>query len=242
VYIAAIVVAAGRGTRMGTSSNTPPKAFLSLGGVPLLVHALSVLRGLHDLKSIVLVVGADHTNRARELLEQHGPWPVAVDVTAGGLERQDSVAAGLAKIGDATELVIVHDAARPFVSPACVSACIEAAAVGGAAIAAVPATDTLKLVDDDATIERTLERQRIWLAQTPQVFRAALLRRAYAQAARDGYIGTDDAALVEHMGASVRVVPGESTNRKITTPEDLRWAEWHLQQMQRGGTGEGETS
>ena len=203
------------------------KALLPLSDVPLFVYPLRTLCGVHDLGGIVLVVPADHQAQAAEMVAHYGPWPFPVEITAGGAERQDSVAAGLSKLDTTTDLVIIHDAARPFVSLACLSACVAAATLSGAAIAALPATDTVKLVANDAVI-RTLERQSVWLAQTPQVFRPSLLRQAYAAATRDGYAATDDAALVERIGTEVLVVPGESTNRKITTPDDLRWAEWYV--------------
>jgi len=157
-----------------------------------------------------------------------------MEVVQGGAERQDSVAAGLARVDAAADLVIVHDAARPFVSLACLTACVEAAAAGGAAIVAVPAHDTVKRVDASGVIVDTPDRRTIWLAQTPQVFRFALLRRAYEQAQHDGFVGTDDASLVERLGAPVRVVPGEPRNRKITTPDDLLWAESHLRAQAAG--------
>jgi 2-C-methyl-D-erythritol 4-phosphate cytidylyltransferase len=241
VHTAAIVVAAGRGTRMGAPA---AKAFLPLAGRPLAVYALRTLSAVPEIISIVLVVGADCTAHAAELLAAHGPWPHPVRVASGGAERQDSVAAGLAAVDEGADLVLVHDAARPFVSHRCIERCIAAAADAGAAIAAVPVHDTVKLVADasvtgagvtdasvtDASvIERTLDRRRLWLAQTPQVFRTALLRRAYEQARRDGYTATDDAALVERLGVPVRVVEGDPDNRKLTTPDDLQWAEWYVQ-------------
>jgi 2-C-methyl-D-erythritol 4-phosphate cytidylyltransferase len=226
VNISAIVVAAGRGTRMGMQT---AKALLPLGGVPMAVHSLHTLAAVPGLNSIILVVGTDHRQAAADMLERSVPWPIPIHLITGGAERQDSVAAGLASVDPTVDLVIVHDAARPFVSLSCVHACVQAAAGSGAAIVAVPAHDTVKQVGPDRTIVATLDRRSIWLAQTPQVFRTHLLREAYAQAARDGYIATDDAALVERIGAKVFVVPGESTNRKITTPDDLRWAEWYLE-------------
>lgn len=197
------------------------------------VHSLRTLSGLPGLASIVLVITAAHHEKATEMLSQYGPWSVSIHLTAGGTERQDSVAAGLATVDAGADLVIVHDAARPFVSFACLTACVDAATASGAAIAAVPVRDTVKIVDANATIAQTLDRQSIWLAQTPQVFRASLLRQAYERARRDGYLATDDAMLVERMGATVRIVPSESTNQKITTPDDLRWAEWYLQSEER---------
>lgn len=224
MHIAVIVVAAGQGTRMGGGL---PKAFVPLGGAPMLVYALRTLARLPNLTSLILVVAAADRERAGEILEQYGPWPAAVQITPGGAERQDSVAAGLALVDAHAELVLVHDAARPFVSLAAATACAAAAAAHGAAIVALPAHDTVKLADDHC-ITQTLDRARIWLAQTPQIFRTALLREAYARAQRDRTVATDDAALVERLGTIVHIVPGEPTNRKITTPDDLRWAEWYL--------------
>lgn len=195
----------------------------------MVVYSLRTLSGIPQLASIVLVVAGECLDEAATLVARYGPWPVPVHLARGGMERQDSVAAGLALLDPSVDLVIVHDAARPFVSLACVTSCIRAAQENGAAIAAVPARDTVKVVGGDGAIVRTLDRQTIWLAQTPQVFRLPLLQQAYAQARQDGYLATDDAALVERIGATVHVVPGEPTNRKITTPDDLRWAEWYLQ-------------
>lgn len=211
---------------MGAST---AKAFVNLGGMPMVVHSLRTLGCLPNLTSIVLVVGSDQESRVTEILHRYGPWPVVVRPVPGGVERQDSVAAGLRAIDVGAPLVLIHDAARPFVSLACVQACVDAAATQDAAIAAVAAHDTVKLADPNSVIVQTLDRSRIWLAQTPQVFRTALLREAFERASRDGFTGTDDAALVEHLGHRVHIVPGESTNRKITTPDDLRWAEWFLQ-------------
>jgi 2-C-methyl-D-erythritol 4-phosphate cytidylyltransferase len=207
-----------------------PKAFLPLGGVALTIHSISTLACACDVTAVVLVVAEDCIASANAALAHHGPWPVPVRVTGGGHERQDSVAAGVAAAEPTADLLLVHDAARPFVSPACVTACIAAARTGGAAIVAVPARDTVKLVGADGAITQTLDRQTVWLAQTPQVFRADLLRRALAAAHDDGYVATDDAALVERLGIPVRVVLGDAINVKITTPEDLQWAEWYLGQ------------
>ncbi len=211
---------------MGTPT---AKALVDLGGAPMVLYSLRTLTGVPEVTSVVLVVSPDQEERATEILHGSAPWLVPVRVAIGGAERQDSVAAGLELVDDATDLVLVHDAARPFVSLACVRACIAAAAADGAAIAAVAPHDTVKLADADAAVLETLDRRRVWLAQTPQVFRTALLRSAYQQARRDGYVATDDATLVERIGHMVRIVCGEPANRKITTPDDLVWAEWHLQ-------------
>lgn len=220
---AAIIVAAGPGSRLGAPL---PKAFVELGGIPLVVHSLRALVRAPSISAVVVVAPPDEMARARALIERHGPWHCPVDVTAGGAERQDSVRNGLAAVA-AAEIIAIHDAARPFVSPEVVESAIAAAAQHGAAIVAVPATDTVKQVHADGWIEATPPRQHMWLAQTPQVFRAELIRRAHAQSAASS-TATDDSVLVEQLGARVYVVPGNPENRKITTAEDLRWAEWLL--------------
>src|ERR1043166_3988548 len=153
------------------------KAFLPLGGLPLVLYSLRTLGELPGLLSIALVVGAGQEEQAADMLRQYGPWRVPVRLTLGGTERQDSVAAGLAMVD--ADLVAVHDAARPFVSLSAVQRCVEAADRTGAAILALPARDTVKLVGADDAITHTIDRQTIWLAQTPQVFRSHLLRQAY---------------------------------------------------------------
>jgi 2-C-methyl-D-erythritol 4-phosphate cytidylyltransferase len=219
---AAIIVAAGPGSRLGAGL---PKAFVELGGCPLVIHALRSLLRAPSIATIVVVSPPADVDRTRSLLEQHGPWRCPVRVTGGGAARQDSVRHGLAAV-TGCELIAIHDAARPFVSGAVTEAAIAAAARHGAAIVAAPATDTVKQVHAEGWIEATPPRQRMWLAQTPQVFRDELIRRAHAQAGAEE--ATDDAMLVEQLGARVYIVPGNPENRKITTPDDLRWAEWLL--------------
>lgn len=214
---------------------TGGKAFTLIGGQPMVIYALRTLVQLPNLVAIVLVVSADHHEKAAVLLSQSGPWPVPVLLARGGAERQDSVTAGLALVDAAAELIVVHDAARPFASRHCFEACIAAATRHGAAIVALPAHDTIKVVDAAGKITETLDRRRIWLAQTPQAFHANLLRRAYACARADGYAGTDDAMLVERLGATVHVVPGSTENRKITTPEDRDWAESYVRNAKARG-------
>ena len=222
--VAAIIVAAGPGTRLGTSL---PKAFVELAGLPLVVRSLRALLRAPSIDAVVVVVPPDGIERARALLERHGPWRCQVAVAAGGAARQDSVRNGLAALG-ATQLIAIHDAARPFVSAEVIEATIAAAEHYGAAIAATPATDTVKQVHADGWIEATPARERMWLAQTPQVFRADLIRTAHSRGATSSNAATDDAALVERLGIRVHVVAANPENRKITTPEDLRWAEWFL--------------
>jgi 2-C-methyl-D-erythritol 4-phosphate cytidylyltransferase len=223
VSVAAIVVAAGPGTRLGAGI---PKGFVQLAGVPLFVRSLRAILSAPAIAEAIVVAPPEAMAQASALLNSHGPYRIPPQLIAGGAERQDSVRHGLAAVGDAT-LVAIHDGARPFVAPATVAAVIEAARSDGAAIVAIPATDTVKFVDPDHWIESTPPRARTWLAQTPQVFRRELIRAAHARGG-DGAPVTDDAALVERLGHRVRVVVGSADNRKITTPDDQAWAEWYL--------------
>lgn len=220
--LAAIVVAAGQGARLGAAV---PKAFVGLGGYPLFHHSLATFASLPGLRQLVLVVAAERIAFVADLLHSGPPLPIEVDVVAGGSERQESVAAGLARV-QAVELVAVHDAARPFIRPETILACVRAAAESGAALVALPAQDTIKVADEQDRVRATPERRTIWQAQTPQIFHLDVLRRAHARAADDGFAGTDDAQLVERLGLPVRLVPGDPRNRKITTEDDLRWARW----------------
>jgi len=150
---------------------------------------------------------------------------IPVKLTPGGAERQDSVRIALGLTSAEAELVVVHDAARPFATPAMFEAALATAARVGGAIAAIPLADTLKRVGDQRVIVATVARTALWQAQTPQAFRRALLIRAHERAVIDRVIATDDADLVEQLGATVAVVDGSAFNFKITTPEDLRLAE-----------------
>jgi 2-C-methyl-D-erythritol 4-phosphate cytidylyltransferase len=222
--VAAILVAAGPGTRLGAAQ---PKAFVSLQGVPLFVRSLRALLATPAIDDAVVVAPPDLTAAAAEQLAADGPWRPMPRIVGGGAERQDSVRHGLAAVAAEATLIVIHDAARPFVARATVDAAIDVAREHGAAIVATPATDTVKIVHPDGWIEATPPRARTWLAQTPQVFRADLIRAAHARADHADP-ATDDAALVERLGHRVRIVAGSPDNRKITTPDDLAWAEWQL--------------
>jgi 2-C-methyl-D-erythritol 4-phosphate cytidylyltransferase len=214
-----ILVAAGRGERMGAIR---PKAFLPLGGEPLLLKSARPFEAAASVGSIVAVVPPADVEAARSLL---APLQKLVAVVAGGERRQDSVLEGLRQAPAGFDgIVLVHDAARPFVDEALIDAVIGAAALAGAALPVLPLVDTIKRVRHGHVVE-TLDRAELGAAQTPQGFRLDLLARAYEQAFRDRVTLTDEAIAIERIGAKVAVVPGSPRNRKITTPEDLAWAE-----------------
>jgi len=202
----------------------------------LVSYALDVFRACSEVGEIVLVVAPEDVERARVSLLRPG-GSSRERVVAGGETRQASVAAALEEIGSASELVVVHDGARPFLRPELIRRCIGGAAEHGSAIAAVPATDTVKEADSDGLVTSTLDRSRLWLVQTPQAFRRDLLVRAHEVAARSGFSGTDDAALVENMGQRVHLVRGDPDNIKITWPEDVRRTEQMMGWKSEGMTG-----
>jgi 2-C-methyl-D-erythritol 4-phosphate cytidylyltransferase len=221
MHVTAIVPAAGGGTRL---SGPVPKQYLSLTGVPLLTRTLQALWASGAVTSLILVIPPGHEARCRAEIQK--PFGVHVDaVVPGGADRQASVYAGLLQIPPATEIVLVHDGARPFVTPEIVRAAVAAAAEVGAAVAAIPVTDTIKVAAADGRVLETPARGRLWAAQTPQAFRAPLFLEAHARALTEGFRGTDDSVLVERLGRPVCLVPGSPENFKVTTWEDLPVAE-----------------
>lgn len=223
----AILVAAGRGERMGAER---PKAFLDLGGVPLLLRAARAFEAAPSVGRLVAVVPEARLGEAKRLLRGLVKLHAVV---AGGERRQDSVLAGLAAVpADFDGVVLVHDAARPLVDVELVEAVAQQAAATGAALPVLPLVDTVKRVRGGRVVE-TLDRAELGGAQTPQGFRAGLLREACEAAARAGLAITDEAMAIERLGLPVHAVPGSPRNRKITTPEDLAWAEGALASMLR---------
>ncbi len=215
----AILVAAGRGERMGAER---PKAFLDLGGEPLLLRAARAFEAAPSVGRIVAVVPEEQLAAARALLASLRKLAAVV---AGGERRQDSVLAGLRLVpDDFGGILLVHDAARPLVDVELIEAVAQQAAATGAALPVLPLVDTVKRVRGGRVVE-TLDRAELGGAQTPQGFRCALLREACAAALRAGVALTDEAMAVERLGHAVHAVPGSTRNRKITTPEDLAWAE-----------------
>ena len=214
----AILVAAGRGERLGAAR---PKAFLELGGRSLLERSAAAFEAAAGVDGVVAVVPAEQAEEARRLL---AACPRLRAVVPGGERRQDSVQAGLAAAqAGPDDVVLIHDAARPFVEPALIESVAAAAREHGAALPVLALVDTVKRVRDGRVLE-TLDRDELFGAQTPQGFRLGLLRQALASAAARGLTLTDECLAVELAGQAVRAVPGSERNRKITTPADLEWA------------------
>jgi 2-C-methyl-D-erythritol 4-phosphate cytidylyltransferase len=233
-----IIPAAGLGTRMAAASGArvvpaASKQFTELDGVPILIHTLRKFTIMPQVREIVLAMR--HSEAAgfqdRLALERFGK---PVRVVEGGEHRQESVANALAAVKAAPEdIILVHDAVRPFVDEEIIANVIDGVARHGAAIAGVPAVDTIKQVErtaDGAVIRATIPRAHIVMAQTPQGFRYDVLKKAFAEAAADGFSGTDEASLVERSGHEVVVVMGSPRNIKITTPADLELAEFYMEQ------------
>ena len=213
--VGAIIVSAGASTRMqGTD-----KTLADVGGEPLISRTLDVFDECLAVGCMVLIVAEKNLDAIRELSRQKR-WRKLADVRGGGERRQDSVRIGLAALPDC-DWVVVHDGARPFATGRIIEEGLRAAAATGAAIAVVPATDTVKRVTEDGRVAGTLDRSELVLAQTPQVFRRTLLERAHAETDEDV---TDDAAMVERIGGEVSTFEGARSNSKVTTPDDLSLA------------------
>ncbi len=202
------------------------KIFLPIAGRAMLLRTLDRVFGSTSVDRVILVVAGKDLPRCDALLEADGhlrdrPWMLQ----SGGSSRQESVYRGLQRLDPDCELVVIHDGARPFVTPALIDRCVEAAQTSAAVVVGVPVRDTIKVVAKNRQIVATPARDSLWEIQTPQVFRRSLIVEAHEWASREGFHATDDAMLIEHKGAPVFVLDGERTNIKITMPEDLIFAE-----------------
>lgn len=222
--VTAIVLAAGRSSRMGGGTN---KQFLELLGKPILWYSLDAFQNCEAVNAIVVVRRPEY---AEEAIEVARGFKKVVAFTDGGAERQNSVWNGLEKCQSGTEIVAIHDGARPLVTTELIAATIQNARAHGTGIAATKVVDTIKEADDNRTILRTVDRTKLWAVQTPQTVRYDLLRRAYAKVLEQGIVVTDEAAAVEKLGEPVKLVDTPFLNLKITTPSDLAMAEALLRQ------------
>lgn len=221
--VTAIIVAAGQGSRMQGAQR---KQYLSLAGLPILTRTLMVFDRCEPVRVIILVVPQDDIDFCRANILEPAELTKEVRLTPGGEHRQESVFNGLKNVDANCSIVVIHDGVRPFVRNEQLIACINGARESGACIMGIPAHETIKQIDSSGRIIQTLSREDIWLAQTPQAFRQELIRRAHELARKDGLFATDDAALVERLGATVKILQGSRTNIKITINEDLEMAQW----------------
>jgi 2-C-methyl-D-erythritol 4-phosphate cytidylyltransferase len=240
--VTVVIPAAGLGTRMAPAAKAikpaATKQFAELQGTPILIRTLLKFAKHPEIAEIYIALRKEEIAPFRARLEREAPEVMAKKTVLleGGEHRQHSVANALAQVSAADDdVVLVHDAVRPFVTDEIIHDVIEAAKKHGAAIAGVPAVDTVKQVEriaEGALIKTTIPREKVVMAQTPQGFQYAALKKAFDEATADGFIGTDEASLVERSGHSVAVVMGSSQNIKITTPADLELAEFYLEQSQ----------
>lgn len=220
--ISAVIPAAGSGTRMGRGIKKP---YLKIGSKPILTHTIGVFDKSFLVDDIFVVVAGEDRKRCEDEVINPYDFHKVSDVLAGGKTRQASVFNALQRTSDDTDIIVVHDGVRPFVTAEIIEASVESASQYGAAIAAVPVKDTIKVADEDDFVKSTLDRSQLWAIQTPQVFRREILMRAHLYAQEHNIDATDDAALVEQLGYRVKLVMGSYRNIKITTPEDLMIAE-----------------
>ena len=213
--VGAIIPAAGRGKRIGASV---PKQFLEIQGRPLLHHTLTVFASCKLIDYVVLVMPRTDVDEMGE--DWLNKYEIVREVVVGGEQRQDSVYNGFNSLEEGTDIVVVHDGVRPFTTPQMITATVEAAQQHGAAITAIPVSDTVKQAAD-GFVKQTVSRDGLWRVQTPQAFQYGLLQQAFKKAKKDSYYGTDEGSLVEYLGERVKIVPGSELNIKITRKEDL---------------------
>ena len=219
--VVAIIPSAGKGERMGQK-----KEFLLLGDRPILAHTLKRLEDHHQISEIILVVDEKSVEKCKkEIIEKYG-FKKVKEVIVGGEERQDSVYNGLKKITKDCDIVLIHDGARPFLTEDLITRSIEEVEKHKAAVVAVSCIDTIKFArkENNMALE-TLDREYLWMAQTPQTFEYEIIIKAYQKAKEENFKGTDDASLIERMNQPVKIIRGSYDNIKITTPQDLILAE-----------------
>lgn len=223
----AIIVAAGQGLRMGAGRR---KQFLLLAGRPILAHTLCAFDNCRVIDQIILVIPAEETAFCQKNIIEPAGLIDKVTLVAGGRRRQDSVFNGIESIGDNEGIVLIHDGVRPLVTCALIEACIQGSKERGSCIPALLPVDTLKMVNGNGVVTRTIDRGSLRMVQTPQAFQLPIIRTAHQQAKNKGWEATDDASLVERIGLDVHIIQGVQENFKITTAGDLALAEFYLSQ------------
>jgi 2-C-methyl-D-erythritol 4-phosphate cytidylyltransferase len=229
----AIIPAGGLGKRM---RGPVSKQYLPVDGKPILAHTLNVFQLSPDIDDIILIAPEEDVPAVKQNTVDSGKTTKVRRILAGGKQRQDSVRNGLAAIGEDVDIVLIHDAVRPFISGDLIHCVVREAEKWGAVTVGMPVKDTVKRVDPDGWILETLNRQVLWLTQTPQAFKRSVIQAAYRRADDDRFYGTDDASLVERMGVRVKMIGASYENIKITTPEDLLLAELLIKRREKGMT------
>jgi len=224
-----IIVAGGYGKRMGTES---PKQLLKIGGVTIIEHSLRPFILCPDIEGIVIVAADTIIKHIGEIARNVSDSDKPLTVVKGGLERQNSVWNGLKVVPDDTDVVVIHDAVRPFITTNLITECARTAMKNGAVTVMRPLKETLKAVDNNVVL-KTLDRSTLWITQTPQAFRTKLIIEAHRLAMKENYTGTDDSMLVERLGYPVHVIEGSDMNIKITTPADLKIGDTILSMFKR---------
>ncbi len=217
-----IIAAGGIGQRMGGNK---PKQFLEIAGMPIICHTLRAFQSVPQVQDLVVVLAPNYVQAFQQEVFDKYNFPRHWKVVPGGSQRQDSVNNGLKAISETSNIVLVHDAARPFITKELILQVANIASKQGAAILACPIKETVKLEGSNNDIVETIDRSKLWAAQTPQGFTKEILTQAMQQAKTDSFLGTDDASLVERLGRKVQIIEGDPRNIKITTPEDLIIAE-----------------
>lgn len=218
----AIVPAAGTGERMGIDRKKP---YLLLNQRPLLYYTLTALASIPSIAQIIVAVAPGDERFCQQQVLEKFHFNKSIQLIPGGSSRQESVRRLLERVPDDAQLVLIHDGARPLITPELLEQAIAETRVWKATVLAVPVKDTIKSANDTLQIEKTISREQLWAIQTPQTFERSVIQEAHQRASQEGFIGTDDAALVERMGVRVKIVMGSYDNIKITTPEDLIVAE-----------------
>ena len=226
----AIVPAAGTGERMGIDRKKP---YLLLNQRPLLYYTLTALASIPSIAQIIVAVAPGDERFCQQQVLEKFYFNKSIQLIPGGSSRQESVSRLLERVPDDTQLVLIHDGARPLITPELLEQAIAETRVWKATVLAVPVKDTIKSANDTLQIEKTISRDRLWAIQTPQTFERSVILEAHQRASQEGFIGTDDAALVERLGVQVKIVMGSYDNIKITTPEDLVIGEALLKNRKR---------
>lgn len=238
----AIIVSAGKGQRFMEGKK---KQFFLLADKPILAHTLDKFESCPLIDSILLVAGQEDMDYCLKEIIEKNKYRKISQIVPGGKRRQDSVRNGIDALSRDANIVVIHDGVRPFVTREMIEDSIHSAQRFGAVVMAMPVKETIKIANADGTVLQTLDRESLWQIQTPQTFQAHVIKEAYQKATENGFLGTDDASLVERLGMKVHILPGLYTNIKITTPEDLILANLflrmraHTQQDQKDRSEDG---